>query len=153
MAQRGKKLDDRTREFIRAHYAECGNMRETARKFGVSPNTVKRIVDEQKDEVAKLRTQKKEQWIEEAWRTIYLYMEHVQDPKVVKKTSARDSAILIGTLHDKMLKAQELELKRQELELKRQEIETPTENRVVIINDVDEMRKALESDDSNNGSD
>jgi len=139
MAQRGKKLDDRTREYIRAYYAQCGNMRETARKFGVSPNTVKRIVDEQNDEVAKLRTQKKEQWIEEAWRTIHLYMEHVQDPKVVKRTSARDSAILIGTLHDKMLKAQELELKRQELELKRQEIEQPQTSRVIIVDDVPEV--------------
>lgn len=139
MAKPGQKLDDRTREQIRAFYASCGNMRETARKFGVSPSTVKRIVDEKQDEVEQLRTQKKEQWIEEAWRTIHLYMEHVQDPKVVKKTSARDSAILIGTLHDKMLKVQELELKRQELELKRQEIEQPQTSRVIIVDDVPEV--------------
>lgn len=80
-------------------------------------------------------------------------MERLQDPKVVERTSARDSVIVVGTLQDKILKARELDLKQQEIDLKRQEVETPTENRVVIINDVDEMRKALESDDSNNGSD
>lgn len=152
---RGKKLDDKTREEIKAFYASCGNMRETARKFGVSPSVVKKIVDEEKDEVEQLRTQKKQEWIEEAWKTINLYMQHVQDPKVVARTSARDSAILIGTLHDKMLKAQELELKRQEIELKRKEIEeaTDTTTRVVIVNDVDEMRKVLHErsqNDSNN---
>lgn len=152
---RGKKLDDKTREEIKAFYTSCGNMRETARKFGVSPSVVKRIVDEEKDEVEQLRTQKKQEWIEEAWKTINLYMQHVQDPKVIARTSARDSAILIGTLHDKMLKTQELELKRQEIELKRKEIEeaTDTTTRVVIVNDVDEMRKVLHErsqNDSNN---
>ncbi|MDF9296095.1 hypothetical protein [Geobacillus stearothermophilus] len=149
---RGKKLDDKTREEIKAFYASCGNMRETARKFNVSPSVVKKIVDEEKDEVEQLRTQKKQEWIEEAWKTINLYMQHVQDPKVIARTSARDSAILIGTLHDKMLKAQELELKRQELELKRKEIEeaTDTTTRVVIVNDVDEMRKVLNERNQNN---
>jgi len=66
-------------------------------------------------------------------------MEHVQDPKVIQRTSARDSAILIGTLHDKMLKAKELELKQQELELKRKEIESPQVSRVIIVDDVPEV--------------
>ena len=153
MARRGQKLDDRTREHIRAHYAQSGNMSETARQFGVSPNTVRNIVNEKKDEVEKLRKLKKAEWIEEAWRTIGLYMERLQDPKVVERTSARDSVIVVGTLQDKILKARELDLKQQEIDLKRQEVEAPTENRVVIINDVDEMRKALENDDSGNGSD
>lgn len=135
---RGKKIDDQTREKIRAFYASCGNMNETARHFKVSPSTIKRIVDDQKDEVEKLRIEKKKGWIEEAWKTINLYMKHVQDPKIIQKTSARDSAILIGTLHDKILKAQELELKRQELELKKQEIEQPNDVRVVIVDDVPE---------------
>lgn len=147
---RGKKLDDKTREEIRAYLASCGNVRETARKFGVSDFTVRKIRDEKKDEFAQLHAQKKEQWIEEAWKTINLYMQHVQDPKVIQRTSARDSAILIGTLHDKMLKAKELELKRQELELKKREIEKPTESRVIIVNDKDEMRKVLNERNQNN---
>lgn len=142
---RGKKIDDKTREKIRAFYVSCGNMNETARHFKVSPSTIKRIVDEQKDQVEKLRIEKKKNWIEEAWKTINLYMQHIQDPKVVARTSARDSAILIGTLHDKMLKTEELELRRQELELKRKEIEDAADNiaRVVIVNDTEEMRRVL----------
>lgn len=120
---KGKKLTDKKREQIKALYASCGNMREVARKYNVSPATVKRIVDDNKDELEQVRTQKKEQWIEEAWRTINLYVRHVQTEEVIQKTGARDSAILIGTLHDKMIKAQELEIKREEIELKRKEIE------------------------------
>jgi Stage III sporulation protein D len=149
---RAKKIDDKLKEEIKAHYASCGVMNQTAKAFNVSVSTVHKIVTEEKDEVESLRKQKKQQWIEEAWKTINLYMQHVQDPKVIAKTSARDSAILIGTLHDKMLKAQELELKRQELELKRKEIEeaTDTTTRVVIVNDVDEMRKVLNERNQNN---
>src|SRR5690606_16805210 len=98
-------------------------------------------------------TLEKSQWNEEAWKTVGLYVERLQDPKGRERTSARDSVIVVGTLQDKMLQARELDLEQQEIDLKRQEVETPSENRVVIINDVDEMRKALESDDSNNGSD
>ncbi|BCU81892.1 hypothetical protein JIR001_16750 [Polycladomyces abyssicola] len=43
MGKRGKKIDDKTREEIRAYYAACGSKKETARKFGVSPSTVKRV--------------------------------------------------------------------------------------------------------------
>jgi|SRR5690554_7411881 len=120
---RGKKLDDKTREEIKAFYSANGNMRETARKFNISASTVKKIVDENKDEVEQLRTHKKEEWIENAWKTINLYIAHVQSEEVIQKTGARDSAILIGTLHDKMLKTQELELKREEIEIKRKELE------------------------------
>lgn len=149
MMGRGKKIDDKKREQIRAHYASCGNQRETARRFGVSPTTVKRLVDDKKDDVEQLRTHKKKQWVNEAWKTIGLYMDHVQDEKVIKRTSARDSAILIGTLHDKILKQRELEIKQQEVDLKKQEVENPAENRVVIVNDKDAMRKAMQDADRN----
>ena len=140
---RGKKLDDKTREEIRAYYAQCGNASETARKFNVSRSTVINLRDEKKDEFEQLRHHKKEQWINEAWNTINLYMNHVQDKEVIQKTNARDSAILIGTLHDKMLKAKELDLKREELDLKRKEVEEPQDQRVVIVNDKEAMRKEL----------
>lgn len=147
---RGKKLSDKKREQIRAYYASCGNQNETSRKFGVSPSTVRSIIHEKKDEVEKLRTHKKAQWVDEAWKTIGLYMDHVQSEKVIEKTNARDSAILIGTLHDKMIKSRELDLKQQELNLKKQEVESPKDNRVVIVNDKDAMRKALENGNKDN---
>ena len=136
MAKKGQKLSDKQREEIRAYYASCGNQNRTAREFGVSPSTVRLIIHEKKDEVEKIRTSKKEQWVSEAWATINKYMEHVQSEDVINRTNARDSAILIGTLHDKMLKSKELEIKREELKLKRKEIETPSESRVVIVDDI-----------------
>lgn len=122
MAKRGKKLDDKLREEIRAYLASCGNIRETARKFGVSTSTVRKIRDEKKDEFAQLRTQKKMEYIEKAWAIINLYIERVADPELIKKTNARDSAVVIGTLWDKINKEKELELKREELEMKREEL-------------------------------
>lgn len=145
--RQGQRINDKKREEIRAYYASCGNKSETARKFNVAVSSVHKIVNEKADDVEELRKQKKKEYIDEAWKVINLYMEHVQDPKVIKRTSARDSAILIGTLHDKMLKEKELQLKREELELKRQELEEPTENRVIIVNDKEAMRKALEDAD------
>ncbi|WP_121605319.1 hypothetical protein [Virgibacillus sp. Bac332] len=121
MAQ-GKKISDKKRSQIKAHLLECGNVRQTARKFKVAEGTVRKIRDES-DDFAELHAHKKEQWINEAWKTINMYIEHVQTDKVIQKTGARDSAILIGTLHDKMIKNTELELKREELNLKRQELE------------------------------
>ena len=135
---RGIKLSDRKKEKIRQLLAEGYAKNAVAKKAGVSWATVDKVSKEDADRLERLREQKKEQWIEEAWKTINLYMEHVQSERVVSKTNARDSAILIGTLHDKMLKSKELELKRQELELKRKEIEQPQTSRVVIVDDIPE---------------
>jgi hypothetical protein len=119
---RGKKVDDKTREQIKAFYASCGNMNRTAKEFKVSWSTVKSICEED-DNLEKIREHKKEEWISEAWKTINLYIQHVQTEEVVKRTGARDSAILIGTLHDKMIKNKELSLKREELDLRKKELE------------------------------
>ena len=43
-----------------------------------------------------------EVFVEQAGEVIRAYLEHLKDPDVVKKTSARDSAIVIGTLRDKL---------------------------------------------------
>src|SRR5690554_3324658 len=136
---RGLKLNDRKKEKIRQLLAEGYAKNAVAKKVGVSWATVDKVSKEDADGLETLREQKKEQWIEESWKTIYLYMQHVQSEKVIKRTGARDSAILIGTLHDKMLKAKELELKQQELELKRKEIEEPQTSRVIIVDDVPEV--------------
>lgn len=136
---RGPKLNDRKKEKIRQLLAEGYAKNAVAKKVGVSWATVDKVSKEDADGLETLREQKKEQWIEESWKTIYLYMQHVQSEKVIKRTGARDSAILIGTLHDKMLKARELELKQQELELKRKEIEEPQTSRVIIVDDVPEV--------------
>ena len=47
------------------------------------------------------RMEKKKEHIQTALRIASLYMEHLQRPEVVEKASARDSAIVTGTLIDK----------------------------------------------------
>ncbi|SDZ00585.1 hypothetical protein [Thermoactinomyces sp. DSM 45892] len=132
MARRGKKLGDELREQIKAHYASCGNANETARRFCVSWSTVKKIVAANPDSFHKLREQKKKEHIEKAWSVIHAYTDHVGNPELIQKTNARDSAIVIGTIWDKLnreielaYKGQEIELKRKELEQKNKASETP----------------------------
>lgn len=148
---RGKKLDDKTRESIRAHYASCGNMNGTAKEFGVSWSTVKNICDEE-DGIEKLREHKKSEWVNEAWKTINMYVQHVQKDEVVNRTSARDSAILIGTLHDKMIKSDELAIKREEIDLKRRELEDKSKapenpNISVYVNALKEQEDVWDEDE------
>jgi hypothetical protein len=64
MAKQGQKLTDELKEQIRAHLVLSNNLRETARQFEVSPNTVKNIKDEKPDEFAQLRTDKREELID-----------------------------------------------------------------------------------------
>ncbi|AUS07415.1 hypothetical protein C1X05_00105 [Laceyella sacchari] len=124
MGRRGKKLDEKTREAIIAHYASCGNLSETARMFNVSVSTVHKVVkNSPADQFEELRNQKKKEHIEKAWSVINAYIEHVYNPELIQKTNARDSAIVIGTLWDKINREKELEFKGQEIELKRQELE------------------------------
>lgn len=64
MAKQGQKLTDELKEKIKAHLASGGNIRETAREFGVSPSTVKKIKEEEPDEFERLRTEKREEMID-----------------------------------------------------------------------------------------
>lgn len=116
------RLSDKKKEQIKAMLASGLSQRKIAKDLNVSVSTVNKWSKDTKDEVEQMRTQKKEQWVNEAWKTINMYVQHVQKDEVVERTSARDSAILIGTLHDKMIKSDELNLKREEIELKRKEI-------------------------------
>lgn len=148
------RLSEKKKEKIKALLAQGMSQRRVAKEVGVAVATVNKFSKDKADEVEHLRTHKKAQWIDEAWKTIGLYMQHVQESNVIQKTGARDSAILIGTLHDKMIKSRELDqkdkeltMKREELELKKKDADNPRENRVVIVNDKDAMRKAM--DDAN----
>lgn len=55
-----KRLTDKEKKEIIAYYIECQNLRETARKFNVSPDTVKRITQQEKD-IEQNLTQKKQE--------------------------------------------------------------------------------------------
>jgi hypothetical protein len=147
MARRGKKIDDKTREEIRAYYASCGNKKETARKFGVSHSTVKKIVEES-DDFDQLRAEKVADHIEKAWYLIDLYMNQLMTPEMLKKATPHSAAVVIGTMWDKIHKKRELDLKEQENELRRREIERkengPTGEEVAEV--VGKFVEALTSD-------
>lgn len=70
MAKQGQKLTDELKEQIRAHLVVSNNLRETAREFEVSPNTVKNIRDEKPDDFAQLRTDKRQQMIDKIWASL-----------------------------------------------------------------------------------
>lgn len=55
-----KRLTDKEKKEIIAYYIECQNLRETARKFNVSPDTVKRLTKENKDIEQNLSEKKEE---------------------------------------------------------------------------------------------
>lgn len=55
-----KRLTDKEKKQIIAYYIECQNLRETARRFDVSPDTVKRLTKENKD-IERNLSQKKEE--------------------------------------------------------------------------------------------
>ena len=122
MGRRGKKIDDKTREEIRAYYASCGSKKETARKFGVSHSTVKKIVEES-DDFDRLRAQKRTEHIESAWEIINLYMDQLKKPEMLRKATPHSAAVVIGTMWDKLNKIRELDLKEKETELKQRELE------------------------------
>lgn len=123
------KLTDKQKKKIIADYMENNNYSETARlNGGISPNTVKTIVN--KDEnTAKICKQKKE----ENTKDILQYMDNIAEKQkkiidlsldVLEEklsnpdlfTNIRDVAIVYGTIFDKALKYKEMKLKQLELE-------------------------------------
>jgi hypothetical protein len=106
MARQGQKLTDELREQIIAHLAICDNLRETARKFNVSPNTVKNIRDAKPDDFAQLRTDKKQELIDKLWDNIVAAQELGFQMIAEAKQGVRDIPLgqistYLGTLYDK----------------------------------------------------
>lgn len=106
MARQGQKLTDELKEQIRAHLVLCDNLRETARKFKVSPTTVKNIRDEKKDEYEQLRTEKKQQLIDKLWDNIVeaqaLGFQMIEEAKQGKRDIPLGQvSTYLGTLYDK----------------------------------------------------
>lgn len=125
------KLTDKQKKKIIADYMENNNYSETARlNGGISPNTVKTIVN--KDEkTAKICKQKKE----ENTKDILEYMDNIAEKQkkiidlsldVLEQklsnpdlfTNIRDVAIVYGTIFDKSLKYKEMKLREEEMKYK-----------------------------------
>lgn len=145
------KLTDKQKKKIIADYISNGNYSETARMNGnISPNTVKKLVQED-EEFANKCTQKKEENIKD----ILDYMDSIADDqkeiidlslKAMKKklknpdafTSVKDIATVYGVIFDKAMKLKEIRYKQNK--------DDDQENEgVVIVNDCPEFKKEEDS--------
>lgn len=144
------KLTDKQKKKIIADYMENNNYSETARlNGGISPNTVKTIVN--KDEkTAKICKQKKE----ENTKDILEYMDNIAEKQkkiidlsleVLEQklsnpdlfTNIRDVAIVYGTIFDKALKYKEMKLREEEMKYKN----TTTQETLDKLDDLLEAQK------------
>lgn len=106
MAKQGQKLTDELKEQIRAHLATNDNARETARKFGVSDATVRKIKGEKPEDFAQLRADKKQELIDALWDNIVAAQELGFKMIREAKEGVRDIPLgqistYMGTLYDK----------------------------------------------------
>jgi len=79
------------------------SQREIAREAKMSKTTVQNILAnlEDDEEFQKFREEKKREQIAKALDIASTYIDHLKKPEVIAKASARDSAIVAGTMIDK----------------------------------------------------
>ena len=79
------------------------SQREIAREAKMSKTTVQNILAnlEDDEEFQKFREEKKREQIAKALDIASTYIDHLKNPEVIAKASARDSAIVAGTMIDK----------------------------------------------------
>lgn len=120
-----KQLTPVKKKRIIAEYLECGSYAATAKKCGVSPNTVKNVV--RKDPAfAETCAQKKEQmsadileYMEEKNKSVKKFINYVLDIRLNPDTNKKELdalsiphlATVFGVTVDKALKAKELKLR------------------------------------------
>ena len=79
------------------------SQREIAKEAKMSKTTVQNILAnlEDDEEFQKFREEKKREQIAKALDIASTYIDHLKNPEVIAKASARDSAIVAGTMIDK----------------------------------------------------
>ncbi len=124
------RLTDKQKKIIIADYVESGNYRATARRNGVSNDTVRRIVSSDSEIVQKV-TQKKEQNTidmldymefrkEQAKRVLDKYLEALADPEKIDVAKLSEVAIAMGIVIDKFVNntlKHQIEKQKLEIEL------------------------------------
>lgn len=110
-----RKLTDKKRKQIIARYIECNNYCQTAREFGVSETTVRKLVKNSPESVKKFEQKKEENTLD-----MLKYMESqkgnaqnlltnmilaMSDPAKLKKANVRDLATAFGIIFDKFTQA------------------------------------------------
>jgi hypothetical protein len=101
MSKQGQKLPDELKEQIRAHLAITNNTRETARHFGVSDYSVRKIRDENLEEFTQLHADKKREFVDNAWLMVGSILTEMKGK--MREASFRDLATGLGIVADKAL--------------------------------------------------
>ena len=103
---RGKPTSTEKREQVKAllYLNPDLSSKDISRETGVPDRTVRDILREamkDDDTFAEYRQQKKKEQIVKALDIASTYIDHLKEPEVINKASARDSAIVAGTMIDK----------------------------------------------------
>ncbi len=141
------KLTDKQKKEIIADYVECHNYSETARKFNISDEYVRKLVNKDKDSWKLLEQKSKEntsEVLEEMKKRNKRKIElldkifDAMDGKLENIdvfTNIKDLATAYGIIMDKELKIKELSLKEKEIEKGSYEIQPPILNINIQSND------------------
>jgi transposase-like protein len=99
-----KKRQRYSKEFVIEIMAEVANIGVMAasRKNHIPFSTVSTWLKEYAKEYEEIKIKTKNTFIAKANEVITKYLAHLLDENVIKATSGRDSAIIIGTLRDKI---------------------------------------------------
>lgn len=129
------KLTDKQKKEIIADYAESGSYRATAKKYGVSAMTVKRICEKDVTTLQKV-TQKKEQNTadildymesrkEQAKDVLDAYIEALKKPEKIEMAKLSEIATAMGIVIDKFINNQmKHQLDKQKLEIELLKLES-----------------------------
>lgn len=100
---KGAKTNNKTKAKIRASYALTNSYNATANELGISHHTVKKVIDENPEEYAKVNQQKKETFAAQAQSIIDKAMELLQRryDKALEKEKELDEMISIIQTADK----------------------------------------------------
>lgn len=106
-----KHLTDKQKKRIIADYVELGSYNAVAKKYGVSRQTIKNVVDADKETGQKLQDKKAQNTLDmlaymdskktEAQGIIDLYLKALVDPKKLEKAPLNQIATSLGIVVDK----------------------------------------------------
>ncbi len=93
-----------SKEFITEVLAEVANIGliKASQKYNIPDSTISNWINRHPEEYKEIEEKAKETFISKANKVIEKYLEHLLDENVIKVTSGKDSAIIIGTLRDKI---------------------------------------------------
>lgn len=156
------RLTDKQKKEIIADYVESGSYRATAKKFGVSDNTVKKICNENA-QIAQKCAEKREQNTadildymesrkEKAKDVLDAYIEALKKPEKIEAAKLSEIATAMGIVIDKFinnpmkhqLDKQKLEIEKQRFELEKKKSESGKEESNELVERLIDAVKRVE---------